>query len=134
MGVGMVDDDRTCIACATPALATPSQVAWPRRVEQLRREAAQLEGRAKALRSEAATLAAAAKAEPIPAYLCAGCRQHLHDPWLAKAWGGGIHDATDLETIERTLAYVTAEEHKPGAKGSCLDCKSPGRQHEEQTA
>ena len=125
---GWVDTERHCVTCAVPAPATEAQHGWPERVAELRAEATAYARLSKERAAKADALDAEIMAAPTPAFLCAGCRAHLHDHELAVGWAGGRHDRSDADFIKRTRKWIKDEAHQPGATGACLICQ-PGSTH-----
>jgi hypothetical protein len=130
-GSGWVDDARLCIGpgCTMPAPVEPWQVEWPERVAYLkaqaeivmnvRRRATVIAG-PNELRRRASELdeqIKEARKRPIAAWLCESHHRQLRtDTTLGLAWGGARHDSTDVETIERTIAFLA--EHPLWPKNS----------------
>lgn len=133
LATGWVDTERSCALpeCGAPAPVEPHQRAWPAQVEDLRNQARAYARLAAAKNLEADALEAEIRGATTPAWLCLPHREHLHDPLLRTAWGGGRHDAADTATIERTVDYLHDPSHQPGLGGACAVCR-PGARHREE--
>jgi hypothetical protein len=132
LGIGLVDDELSCIACATPTPAEPWQHQWPIEAAGLGAQADRLlndtgpvhaSAGVTELRRQADEIDAKIKKGTAPAWLCEPCRVHLHLIELRQAWLGGRHAADDAALIERTRRYLHHPSRQPGNRGACLDCR-----------
>jgi hypothetical protein len=95
IGGQLLDDERSCVACDTFAVAEPYQTTLPGKVDELRRKAEAYERLAKEAQAEAEALQADLElATPYP-FICGGCRsrlpKQLRAPWSpVGAWSVGL--------------------------------------------
>jgi hypothetical protein len=119
-----LDDERSCVACDTFAVAEPYQTTLPGKVDELRRKAEAYERLAKEARAEADALEAAIETAEPHAFLCGGCRSRLPKqavgPWEpVGAWSVGLPmggrcaakpgSKAESHTISVTLAALYPE-------------------------
>jgi hypothetical protein len=108
VGGQVLDDERHCVACPTPAVAEPYQTTLPGRVDELRRKAEAYERLAKEARAEADALSAEIDTAEPHAFLCGGCKARLpaqmRGPWSPKPGS-----KAESHTISVTLAALYPE-------------------------
>jgi hypothetical protein len=124
LGGQLLDDERTCVACETPAVAEDFQTTLPAKVEELRVQARAYARLAAERAAEADALQAEIEAAQPHAYIC-GAHKALLPPQLRGRWqpvgawstgmpmGGRAHDKpgspSEADTIARTLAALEPE-------------------------
>ena len=122
LGGQLLDDERTCVACGTPAPAEPYQTTLPGKVDELRAKAEAYADLARRKVAEADALEAEIEAARPHAYLCGAHKAQLPPEMRGRwsptgAWsvglpmGGRANDKpgsqAEADTIAQTLTVLT---------------------------
>jgi hypothetical protein len=129
-GGQLVDDERSCVACDTYAVAEPYQTTLPSKVDDLRAQARAYARLAEEKTAEADALEAEIETAQPHAFICGGCKSRLPKDavalwqptgawYLALPMGGRLSveagSQAEADIIARTLAALDPPHYREPA-------------------
>jgi hypothetical protein len=131
VGGQLVDDERSCVACDTFAVAEPYQTTLPGDADALDARADELQRQVDRLRAEAEAIRTQVETAEPHAFICGGCKARLPKalvgPWApVGAWFLGLPQGgrtsaepgsqAEAVIVARTLAALDSS-HEPATAG-----------------